>query len=99
MAQVKEISEKQVINIEEKDIERVKKFRSDFADITAKIGEIEVERLNAELILENIEEAKGNLSEKFKSMRNEEVSITNEFKEKYGNGEFDIENGTFTPIS
>lgn len=99
MAEVKEISEKQVINIEEKDIERVKKFRSDFADITAKIGEIEVERLNAELILENIEEAKGNLSEKFKSMRNEEVSITNEFKEKYGNGEFDIENGTFTPIS
>ena len=99
MAEVKEISEKQVINIEEKDVERVKKFRSDFADITAKIGEIEVERLNAELILENIEEAKGNLSEKFKSMRNEEVSITNEFKEKYGNGEFDIENGTFTPIS
>ena len=99
MAEVKEISEKQVINIEEKDIERVKKFRSDFADITAKIGEIEVESLNAELILENIEEAKGNLSEKFKSMRNEEVSITNEFKEKYGNGEFDIENGTFTPIS
>ena len=99
MAEVKEISEKQVINIEEKDIERVKKFRSDFADITAKIGEIEVERLNAELILENIEEAKGNLSEKFKSMRNDEVSITNEFKEKSGNGEFDIENGTFTPIS
>ena len=99
MAQVKEISEKQVINIEEKDIERVKKFRSDFADITAKIGEIEVERLNAELILQNIEDAKENLSEKFKSMRNEEVSITNEFKEKYGNGEFDIENGTFTPIS
>ena len=99
MAEVKEISEKQVINIEEKDVERVKKFRSDFADITAKIGEIEVERLNAELILQNIEDAKENLSEKFKSMRNEEVSITNEFKEKYGNGEFDIENGTFTPIS
>ena len=99
MAEVKKMSEKQVINIEETDIERVRKFRSDFADITAKIGEIEVERLNAEMILKNIETAKDNLSEKFKSMRNEEVSITNEFKEKYGNGEFDIENGTFTPIS
>lgn len=99
MAEVKKMSEKEVINIEEKDIERVKKFRSDFADITAKIGEIEIERLNAEMILKNIETAKENLSEKFKSMRNEEVEITNEFKEKYGNGEFDIENGTFTPIS
>ena len=99
MAEVKKMSEKQVINIEETDIERVRKFRSDFADITAKIGEIEVERLNAEMILKNIETAKDNLSEKFKSMRNEEVQITNEFKEKYGNGEFDIDNGTFTPIS
>ena len=99
MAEVKTMSEKQVTKIDEKDIERVKKFRNDFADITAKIGEIEVERLNAEMILRNIEEAKDNLSDKFKSMRNEEVEITNEFKEKYGNGEFDIENGTFTPIS
>tara|TARA_B100001057_G_scaffold385932_1_gene392783 strand:+ start:461 stop:760 length:300 start_codon:yes stop_codon:yes gene_type:complete len=99
MAEVKTMSEKQVTKIDEKDIERVKKFRNDFADITAKIGEIEVERLNAEMILRNIEEAKDNLSDTFKSMRNEEVEITNEFKEKYGNGEFDIENGTFTPIS
>ena len=26
-------------------------------------------------------------------------TITNEFNEKYGAGEFDIDNGTFTPIS
>ena len=99
MAEVKKMSEKQVINIDEKDIERVNKFRSDFAEVTARIGEVEVERLNAEMILKNIEDAKDNLSEQFKSMRNEEVAITNEFKEKYGNGEFDIENGTFTPIA
>ena len=99
MAEVKKITEKEVINIDEKDIERVNKFRSDFAEVTAGIGEIEVERLNAQMILKNIEEAKENLSEKFKSMRNDEVQITNDFKEKYGNGEFDIENGTFTPIA
>jgi peptide deformylase len=98
MAEVEKITEKEVINIDEKDIERVNKFRSDFAEVTARIGEIEVERLNAQMILKNIEEAKENLSEQFKSMRNE-VQITSDFKEKYGNGEFDIENGTFTPIA
>lgn len=41
MAQVKEIKEKEVINIEEKDIERVKKFRTDYAETTARMGEIE----------------------------------------------------------
>ena len=50
MAEVKEINEKQVTKIDEKDIERVKKFRGDFADVTAKLGEIEVELLNAEII-------------------------------------------------
>jgi hypothetical protein len=99
MADVKKITEKEVINIDEKDIERVNKFRGDFAEVTAKIGEIEVERLNAKMILKNIDEAKENLSEQFSSMRNEEIQITNDFKEKYGNGEFDIENGTFTPIA
>ena len=77
MAEVKEITEKQVINIDEKDIERVNKFRSDFAEVTARIGEVEVERLNAQMILKNIEDAKDNLSEQFKSMRNEEVAIQN----------------------
>tara|TARA_R100000030_G_scaffold100974_1_gene95566 strand:+ start:1342 stop:1641 length:300 start_codon:yes stop_codon:yes gene_type:complete len=99
MAEVKEMSEKQVINIDSNDIERVKKFRNEYAEVTARIGEVEVERLNLELMLANIDSVKDNLSQKFSSLRNEEQNITKEFTEKYGNGEFDMENGTFTPIS
>ena len=99
MAEVKEISEKQVINIDSNDIERVKKFRNEYAEVTARIGEVEVERLNLELMLANVDSVKDNLSQKFSSLRNEEQNITKEFTEKYGNGEFDMENGTFTPIS
>ena len=99
MAEVKEINEKQVTKIDEKDIERVKKFRGDFADVTAKLGEIEVELLNAEIILENINNVKDELQTKFSTLRGEEANLTTEFKEKYGNGEFNIEEGTFTPIS
>ena len=99
MAEVKEMSEKQVINIDSNDIERVKKFRNEYAEVTARIGEVEVERLNLELMLANIDSVKDNLSQKFSSLRNEEQNITKEFTKKYGNGEFDMENGTFTPIS
>ena len=56
MAKVKEISEKQVINIDVKDIEKVKKFRSDYAEITARLGEIEVELINAGVVLDNIKD-------------------------------------------
>ena len=99
MAEVKKMSEKQVINIDSNDIERVKKFRNEYAEVTARIGEVEVERLNLELMLANVDSVKDNLSQKFSSLRNEEQNITKEFTEKYGNGEFDMENGTFTPIS
>ena len=99
MAEVKKITEKEVINIEVKEIEKIKKFRSDFAEVTAKIGEIEVELLNAEMILDNIKSVKDSLSEQFRTLRNGELTITDEFKEKYGVGEFNIEEGTFTPIS
>lgn len=98
MAQVKEIKEKEVINIEEKDIERVKKFRTDYAETTARMGEIEVELLNAELLLENIKVSKAEQIEKYKSLRLEEVTISGEFNEKYGQGEFNLEEATFTPI-
>jgi len=99
MAEVKEMSEKQVINIDEKDIEKVKKFRSDYAEITARLGEIEVELINAGVVLDNIKAAKENFVNQFKQLRADEVTLTNEFNEKYGAGEFDIDNGTFTPIS
>ncbi len=99
MAEVKEIKEKQVVKIDEKDIERVKQFRTDFADVTARLGEIEVELLNTQIILDNIEGVKVELQTKFRDLRSEELNLTNEFKEKYGNGEFNIEEGTFTPIS
>ena len=99
MAQVKEIKEKEVINIGEKDIERVKKFRTDYAETTARMGEIEVELLNAELLLENIKVSKAEQIEKYKSLRLEEVTISGEFNEKYGQGEFNLEEATFTPIS
>ena len=47
-------------------------------------------------MLANVDSVKDDLSQKFSSLRNEEQNITKEFTEKYGNGEFDMENGTFT---
>ena len=51
------------------------------------------------MIVDNIKMAKDNFVNTFKQLRTDEVSLTKEFSDKYGNGEFDIENGTFTPIS
>jgi len=98
MAEVKTMNEKQVISIEKEDIDRIKKFRTEFTDIVSRLGEVEAEMLNAELVLENIKAVKVNLSDSFRKLRVDEKNLTEEFQKKYGNGEFDIEEGTFTPI-
>ena len=98
MAEVKTMNEKQVISIEKEDIDRIKKFRTDYADIVGKLGEVEVEILNTELVLENVKAVKNNLADSFRKLRVDEKNLTEEFQKKYGNGEFDIEEGTFTPI-
>jgi len=98
MADVKKMEEKQVIGIEQSDIDRIKKFRTEYTEIVSQLGEIEAEILNAELVLENIKAVKNNLSDAFRKLRIDEKNLTEEFQKKYGNGEFNIEEGTFTPI-
>ena len=98
MADVKKMEEKQVIGIEQSDIDKIKKFRTEYTEIVSQLGEVEAEILNAELVLENIKAVKNNLSDSFRKLRIDEKNLTEEFQKKYGNGEFDIEEGTFTPI-
>jgi len=98
MADVKKMEEKQVIGIEQSDIDRIKKFRTEYTEIVSQLGEVEAEILNAELVLENIKAVKNNLSDAFRKLRIDEKNLTEEFQKKYGNGEFNIEEGTFTPI-
>ena len=98
MADVKKMGEKQVIGIEQSDIDRIKKFRTEYTEIVSRLGEVEAEILNAELVLESIKSVKNNLSDSFRKLRIDEKNLTEEFQNKYGNGEFNIEDGTFTPI-
>ena len=86
------------VNIEQADIDRIKKFRTMYSQTISQIGEVEVERLNLEMMLEQLSATKDNLEQTFKSLKQEESRLTSDFQEKYGNGEFDIEAGTFTPV-
>mgnify|MGYP000844132803 CR=1 FL=1 len=97
MADVKNVNETEVISIESKDIDRIKKFRTEYTDIVSRLGEVEAEMLNAEMVLENIKAIKNNLSDSFRTLRLDEKNLTEDFQKKYGNGEFNIEDGTFIP--
>jgi DNA repair exonuclease SbcCD ATPase subunit len=89
--------ETQQIKFEDEEIKKIQKFRDDFSEITAKLGEVEIELTLIETQLGKINEYKSQLRNKYIQLRESEVKLANELKEKYGEGEFDITTGLFTP--
>lgn len=89
--------ETQKIKFEDEEIKKIQKFRDDFSEITAKLGEVEIELTLIETQLNKINEYKSQLRNKYIQLRESEIKLANELKEKYGEGEFDINTGLFTP--
>ena len=42
MAEVNKVGEKTVIKCEKEEIDKIQKFKNDYADVTAKLGELEI---------------------------------------------------------
>ena len=78
-------------------MKKVEKFKNDFSDITVKMGEVELELTLLNVRLKNIQQIKDTLKERYIQLRESEVKLAGELREKYGEGEFDITTGVFTP--
>ena len=90
MAEVNKVGEKTVIKFEKEEIDKIQKFKNDYADVTAKLGELEIELLVFEQQKKQLDSYKEQLQQKYLQLRGDEVKLANELKEKYGDGEFDI---------
>ena len=97
MAEVQKVSETQVIKFEELEIQKIQKFKTDFSEITARLGEVEIELTLLDSQTKHIEGIKQSLKEKYIKLRESEVELAAELRQKYGEGEFDIDSGVFTP--
>jgi DNA repair exonuclease SbcCD ATPase subunit len=97
MAEVEKITETQGIKFENEEIERIQNFRNEFSEVTTKMGEVEIELIMIETQRTAVEKFKTELKEKYLELRNEEVKLAQELRDKYGDGEFDMNTGMFTP--
>ena len=99
MAEVKEVKEKEIVKFTEEEISQVKGFRESFSQITARLGEIEIENIILKSQQNNLDKFKAEEEAKYVKLRADEIKLAGELKEKYGDGEFDLETGIFTPQS
>ena len=62
------MAELKKVNIEQNDIDRIKNFRAKYSETVAQIGDIEIERINVEMMLEQIITKKNELEVSFKQL-------------------------------
>jgi hypothetical protein len=99
MSKVENLKEKEVVKFTKEEISKVKSFRDDFSQITARLGEIEIENIILKSQQTNLDNYKAEQESKYVKLREDEIKLAGELKEKYGDGEFDLETGIFTPQS
>ena len=80
--------EKKVLTQEE--IDKIKKLKEQFEDLTITAGNVEIQIMNLQLQKDQI---KSNLQQ----LQQQEKVIAQELEEKYGDGTISLESGEFLP--
>jgi len=91
------MKETQVIKFTEDEMKQINEFKTKFSEITAQLGELEIETILVESQLESLKKYKDNLKNDYIKLRESEVKLAGTLKEKYGEGELDVNTGVFKP--
>ena len=81
------------------DMESIKTIRNKFNEVSTNLGYVSVDEYNATQQLNEIASYKEQLFTSVDELKKEEQTIFDQLKEKYGDGQINIEEGTFTSIS
>ena len=85
--------------LEKVDLDSIVELRSKYAENTTGIGLLSTDEYVANQQLKQIQIEKDKLFSQLDELRTEELSLMNSLKEKYGDGQINIEDGTFTAVS
>ena len=81
------------------DIDSIVELRAKYAENTNTIGLISTDEYVVKQQLEHIQQEKDKVFNALNLLREEENKLMDSLKEKYGDGQINIEEGTFTPVS
>ena len=85
--------------IEKEDLESINNIRAEYSDNSMNLGLVTVDEYNINLQLDQINAAKKQLFDALELLKKQEFELIEKFKEKYGDGQINIDEGTFTSIT
>jgi hypothetical protein len=91
------VNEKRIMTLEKHELDEIKKFTNNYNDINHRMGELSLNEIVLSEELEKNKKTKDELVAKYKELRTSEIKFANELKTKYGEGQINLESGTFHP--
>jgi len=79
-------------------IESIRELRQNFANNANAVGNVTIEREFLKEQLEQLERESNKYLQEFKELKQQEEALFAELKERYGDGQINIEEGTFDPL-
>jgi c-di-AMP phosphodiesterase-like protein len=91
--------EQKTKKLEQTDIDSIIELRKKYAENTNSLGLITTDEYAINQQLEQLKSEKERLFSVLNELRDNEMKLMDSLKEKYGDGQINIEDGTFTPVS
>lgn len=91
------MEEKQVIQFTQEEVTKIQEFQQKVLTTNTRIGEIELLIHGLEQEFQQLKNEKQSLIDGYTNLRQEEMELGAELKEKYGEGTYDINTNQFVP--
>ena len=91
------MEETTIIQFTQEEVNNIQEFQQRVLTTNTRIGEIELLIHGLEQDFQSLKTEKQNLIDDYSTLRQKEAELSNELKEKYGEGTYDISTNQFTP--
>mgnify|MGYP005987802263 CR=1 FL=1 len=92
------MAEKVVKEFSNEEQEQIFNIQKKVLSVTSRLGEIEIDIQRLENTFTDLKNEKQSLLQNYENLRSEEQVLAKGLREKYGEGTYDIEKNTFTPV-
>tara|TARA_Y100001963_G_C6769977_1_gene444352 strand:- start:138 stop:419 length:282 start_codon:yes stop_codon:yes gene_type:complete len=83
----------------EEEMKKLRSIQQNYFEIQNSFGKVKIARMNLQKQFEDLDTFEDGLMEKFTTNREDETNFVDEITKKYGDGNLNLETGTFTPSS
>ena len=83
----------------EEEMKKLRSIQQTYFEIQNSFEKVKIARMNLNTQIDDLDKFEENLMEKFSSNRKDETNFVDDITKKYGDGNLNLETGTFTPSS